>query len=353
MTKQEGLTYDDAGVDISFAEVCLAEMEKTRVRNKEVITSPNDFAGLFSIKDLCARFDDPVLVSSTDGIGTKLLVAIACQRFDCLGQDLVAMCANDVITKGAEPLFFLDYFATASLKSVPFVKVMNSIVSACDEINCALIGGETAEMPAVYAHNHFDLAGFIVGVLDRKKMLGAHRVKRGDVIIGLSSSGIHANGYSLVRKIMFEKLQHRSNDVLWETERSVCTVADELLIATKLYVNSVKTLLAEHVDIHAIAHITGGGLTENVPRVLPPDLKARIQLSSGKIPRIFNYLMENGPVSFEEMVRTFNMGVGLVLVVPKSDVARAQNLLKQARETAFVIGEVVDHDGGLRCQVTM
>lgn len=353
MQKRDGLTYGDAGVDIDFADACLKEMDKTRVRSKEVIKSPHDFAGMFSIKDLCKRFDDPVLVASTDGIGTKLLAAITCQRFDCLGQDLVAMCANDVITKGAEPLFFLDYFATANLKSVPFVKVMNSIVTACDEIDCALIGGETAEMPSMYAHKHFDLAGFIVGAVDRKNMLGIHRVKQGDVIIGITSSGLHANGYSLVRAIMFDKLGHKSNDVLWETERSVCTVADELLIATKLYVNCVKAMLADGIGIHAIAHITGGGLVENVPRVVPAELKARITLPEGKLPRIFSYLMERGPVNFDEMVRTFNMGIGLVVILPQSEAKQALHNLKQMRETAYVIGEITESDGGPRCQVTM
>ncbi len=351
MHKREDLSYRDAGVDIDFAAACLLEMERTRSRQKEVIKSPNDFAGLFSIKELCARFDDPVLVSSTDGIGTKLLAAIACQRFDGLGQDLVAMCANDIITKGAEPLFFLDYFATANLRSVPFLKVVNGIVSACDEINCALIGGETAEMPSLYAHRHFDLAGFIVGALDRQKMLGAHRVKSGDVLVGLASSGLHANGFSLVRTIIFEKLKHRAQDVLWETERSVCTVADELLRPTKLYVNIVKDLQKRGVDLHAIAHITGGGLVENVPRVIPPHLKADIDLAALPTPRIFNYLMENGPVSFEEMVRTFNMGIGLVIAVPENEVAQVLSVAKNATEMAFPIGKVLEYDGGPRCQV--
>ncbi len=351
MENQKALTYSDAGVDIDFAGNCLLEMEKTRSRSKEVIKSPNDFAGMFSLKDLCARFDDPVLVASTDGVGTKLLAAIICQEFSGLGQDLVAMCANDIITKGAEPLFFLDYFAAANLRNVPFLKVMNGIVTACDEIDCALLGGETAEMPAMYAHKHFDLAGFIVGAVDRKNMLGAHRVKEGDVIIGITSSGLHANGFSLVRKIMFDKLGHKSNDVLWETERTVRTVADELLLPTKLYVNPIKALFAEKIDVHALAHITGGGLIENVPRVLPGDLAANISIDITKIPRIFTYLMEKGPVSFDEMVRTFNMGIGMVLIVPKSAAEDALHVLKLAQETARIIGEIVPSDGSARCQV--
>lgn len=345
-------SYSDAGVDIEFAADCLNEIDKTRSRSAEVIKSPNDFAGLFSLKELCKRFDDPVLVSGTDGVGTKLLVAISCEKYEGLGQDLVAMCVNDIATKGAEPLFFLDYFATANLRSVPFIKILNSIVNACDEINCALIGGETAEMPSLYAYKHFDLAGFAVGVVERSKLLGAHKVKVGDGLIGLRSSGLHANGFSLVRKIMFEKLSHKPNDVLWQTERSVVTVADELLMPTRLYVNAIKALLEEDIAINAIAHITGGGITENVPRILPADLCAQIDLSDVSLPPIFDYLMEKGPVNQDDMFRTFNMGIGLILALPQSSLHDALSTLKDCGETAFHIGNVVHREGGPRCLIT-
>lgn len=346
------LSYSDAGVDIDFASSCLLEIDKTRSRKAEIIHSPNDFAGMFSLKEICRRFDDPVLVSGTDGIGTKLLVAITCEKFDGLGQDLVAMCANDIATKGAEPLYFLDYFATANLRSVPFKRVVNSIVAACDEINCALIGGETAEMPALYASKHFDIAGFAVGVVERARMFGAHRVQPHDVLLGVASSGLHSNGFSLVRKIMFDKLGHRANDVLWQTEQGVRTVADELLIPTKLYSNPIQALMKENIPVSAIAHITGGGLTDNVPRIVPAHLEARIDLSDVAIPQIFHYLMEKGPVSMEHMLRVFNMGLGLVIALPKQHKAAAISILEPFGAT-FEIGEIAPCEGGRRCHVTI
>lgn len=344
------LTYANSGVDIDYASNCLKETDKTRSRTTEVIKSPNDFAGLFSLKELLTRYSDPVLVSGTDGIGTKLLVAIACETYDGLGQDLVAMCVNDIATKGAEPLFFLDYFATSHLRAVPFAKVINSIVLACDEIDCALIGGETAEMPQMYAHKHFDLAGFAVGVVDRPKMLSQQKVKEGDLMIGISSSGLHSNGYSLVRKIMFDKLNCKPNDVLWQTELGVSTVADVLLTPTKLYANLIKKLMKSDLKLYAAAHITGGGLIENIPRVIPIDLAAHLDLSDIKTPRIFRFLMENGPISYQEMVRTFNMGIGLVLIVDK-DQKDALNIIKECGEEAVVIGQVSKHQGDMRCLI--
>jgi phosphoribosylformylglycinamidine cyclo-ligase len=351
MSSKMNLSYRHAGVDIDFASSCLNEIDKTRTRVKEVILSPNDFAGLFSIKALCQRFDDPVLVSGTDGIGTKLLVAIAYDKFDGLGQDLVAMCANDIATKGAEPLFFLDYFATANLRAVPFVKIVNSIVAACDEIDCALIGGETAEMPSLYAQKHFDLAGFVVGVVERSQLLGAHLVGEGDAILGIPSSGLHSNGFSLVRKIMFDKLQHKADDVLWHTEQGVSTVVDELLCPTKLYPKIVHHLIEKGIRLHAIAHITGGGLTENIPRILPPHLMAELDLGKVEIPRIFGYLMDNGPISWKEMMKTFNMGLGLVIVLPFAQKEQALSSLEAIDEKAYHVGQIKRLEGGERCRV--
>lgn len=351
MDTKVDLSYRDAGVDIDFASLCLHEIDKTRSRMTEIIKSPNDFAGLFSMKELCKRFDDPVLVSGTDGVGTKLLVAIECERYEGIGQDLVAMCVNDIATKGAEPLFFLDYFATANLRSVPFIKIVNSIVAACDRVNCALLGGETAEMPSLYAHKHFDLAGFAVGVVDRCKILGAHLVKENDIILGISSDGLHSNGYSLVRKIMFETLKHKPHDVLWQTERGVRTVADELLAPTKLYSNAINRLMRSGVRLSAVAHITGGGLLENIPRVLPLDLMASIDLSGQEIPRIFSYLMEHGPVPKMEMLRVFNMGIGLIIILPNDQKELALSLLTEDGENVFEIGVIKTNEGGNRCQV--
>lgn len=352
MSSSLDLNYRDAGVDIDFAANCLLEIDHTRARGNEVIKSPNDFAGLFSLKELCTRYDDPVLVSSTDGVGTKLLVAILCDRFDGLGQDLVAMCVNDIATKGAEPLFFLDYFACGNIKSVPFVKLINGMVIACDEINCALIGGETAEMPTLYSNKHFDLAGFGVGVAERKHLLGVERVNEGDILLGIASSGLHANGYALVRKIIFDKLGHRPNDVLWQTERSVRTVADELLSPTKIYVNPIKEMMKQGIVPSAIAHITGGGITENLPRVIPAHYACDVDLRDVAIPRIFSYLMEHGPVSREEMLRTFNMGLGLVVVVKPEQKNQVSAIFKSHGETVFEIGAVIPFNGGPRCRVT-
>lgn len=347
------ITYQDAGVDIDYADQSIREIPKSRSRAKQVIASPHDFAGLFSMKELVKNYDDPVLVASTDGVGTKVLAAIACESYDGLGQDLVAMCANDILTKGAEPLFFLDYFATANLRSVPFSRLLTGMTQACEEINCALIGGETAEMPALYAHKHFDLAGFIVGVAERSKMLGRHHVKEGDAVIGIASSGLHSNGFSLVRKIMFEKLKHRGNDVLWQSEKSVSTVADELLRPTILYQNCINALKNAGVKLNALAHITGGGLIGNVPRILPAHLKAYLDIRHIKIPSIFSYLAKNGPVEALEMLKTFNMGIGMVAIVEQGQQTLALETIRQCQQTGYEIGSIQPLDEGARCQVTM
>jgi phosphoribosylformylglycinamidine cyclo-ligase len=347
------ITYQDAGVDIDYADRSIKCLIPSRSRSKHVIASPHDFAGLFSIKELVKHYDDPVLVASTDGVGTKVLAAIACESYDGLGQDLVAMCANDILTKGALPLFFLDYFATANLKSVPFSRLVNSMTEACEEIDCALIGGETAEMPALYAHKHFDLAGFIVGVAERSKMLGRHLVKEGDAVIGIASSGLHANGFSLVRKIMFENLKHRANDVLWQSEKSVSTVADELLRPTILYQHCITALRNAGVKLNALAHITGGGLLGNVPRILPAHLTAELDISHIKIPNIFSYLAKNGPVDEQEMLRTFNMGIGMVAVVDAGLQSLALDIIKANHQIGYEIGIIKVNEGSQRCQVKM
>lgn len=345
------ISYQDAGVDIDLASKFIDKIDKTQSRNAEVIKSKNDFAGLFALKEVLTKYRDPILVSGTDGVGTKVLVAINCEHYDGLGQDLVAMCVNDIVTKGAEPLFFLDYFATASLASVPFVKIVNGIVAACDAADCALIGGETAEMPSLYAKKHFDLAGFAVGIVDKPKLLGAHRVSENDMIIGITSSGLHSNGFSLVRKIIFERMGHQPDDILWTSQEGAKTVSEELLVPTKLYVKPVHDLLKNNVAISAIAHITGGGIIENVPRVIPEHLMANLDLCAVPRSPIFNYLMEQGPVSEEEMTRTFNMGIGLVIVVAKDYCEQALTILNQNHEQAFMIGEVAPSKKNLRCQV--
>lgn len=353
MISKMDISHYNAREHIDYVTNCLSEIDKTRSRATEVIKSHNDFAGLFSIKELCKRFDDPVLVSSANGMGSKLLVAIACEKYSGLGQDLVAMCVNEIAAKGAEPLFFIDYFATSNLRSVPFVKIINGIVAACDEINCALIGGETAETLGLFSRKHFDLAGFSVGVVERSKLLSGSRVSEGDTLIGLRSSGLHANGFSLVREIMFEKLRHKPNDVLWQTERGVMTVADELSVPTKLYINPIKSLLADSMNISAIAHITAGGIIENIRRIMPINLVADIDLSEITPPRIFAYLMEHGGVMKDEMLRTFNMGIGLIIALPTHYKDQALAILKESGEMAFDIGTVRECTEGARCKVKL
>ncbi|MCA9507095.1 MAG: phosphoribosylformylglycinamidine cyclo-ligase [Myxococcales bacterium] len=347
------LTYQDAGVDITFADQNIRNLPSSRSHSQNVISSPNDFAALFSLKDLRKKFDEPVLVTSTDGVGTKVLAAIECEAYEGLGQDLVAMCANDILTKGAHPLFFLDYFASSNLKNVPFSKLIHSMVIACDEINCALVGGETAEMPSMYENKHFDLAGFIVGIAERSQLLGSHLVEEGDCIIGIGSSGLHSNGYSLVRKIMFEKLKHKANDVLWQNEKYISTVADELLRPTTLYHKCIMALKDCGVNLHALAHITGGGLFGNVSRVIPHGLCAQLDLSSHKVPPIFSYLQNNGPVDQSEMLRTFNMGIGMVAIINKKHKNLALDTIKEYNINCIEIGKITLSKEDKRCTIKM
>lgn len=345
------LTYQDAGVDISFADHAIKNLPQSRSHVEHVITSPNDFAGLFSLKEIAKNCEDPVLVASTDGVGTKVLAAILCEKYDGLGQDLVAMCANDILTKGADPLFFLDYFAAGNLKGVPFSKLVSGMIMACDEINCALIGGETAEMPTMYENKHFDLAGFIVGLADRKNLLGAHRVTEGDSIIGIASSGLHSNGFSLVRAIMFDKLKHKANDVLWQNEKGVVTVADELLRPTTLYQQTISALRSAGVEVHALAHITGGGIKGNVSRVIPAHLTAHLDMRHVSIPPIFSYLKSKGPVETDEMLRTFNMGIGMVAIIKSNHKDLAIKTIKECNEIAYELGSIAINQENDRCLI--
>lgn len=346
------LSYQDSGVDIGQAETCLSELSDSLGQKNEVIKSPNDFAGLFALKNLLANYKDPVLVSSTDGVGTKLLTAIECENFDGLGQDLVAMCANDLLCKGAKPLFFLDYFATGHLKDAPFNMVLNGIIRALNEIDCALVGGETAEMPGLYQKAHFDLAGFIVGIAEREKLLGAHLVKENDAVIGLKSSGLHANGFSLVRKIVFEKLKLKPYSWLWQESGS--TVAQELCRPTLLYHHAIETLKNAQVDLKALAHITGGGLLGNIPRILPQNLMAKLELSPLEILPIFKFLAERGPVRAEEMLKTFNMGIGMVLVINNLDKNKSLDIINNSTTfSAIELGSITKKYGDSSCSIKM
>jgi len=334
------LTYKSAGVDIEagdrFVEK-ITPMVRSTFR-PEVLTDLGGFSGLFRLR--AKKYKEPVLVSGTDGVGTKLKVAFLADRHDTVGIDLVAMCVNDVAVTGAEPLFFLDYFATGKLFPEKTVEVMKGIVEGCKQAGCALIGGETAEMPSFYPEGEYDLAGFCVGVVDKKKIINGKKIKPKDLLIGLASSGLHSNGFSLVRKVFFEKNGLTVQDRLPGLARPL---GEELLTPTLIY---AKTLLKlqRKVELKGAAHITGGGITENLPRILPKRCAAEVKRGQWDIPPIFEVLQKMGEIDSEEMYTDFNMGIGMVIVIPPDDLRPALSLLKKFGQKAFVIGEIVRGD---------
>jgi phosphoribosylformylglycinamidine cyclo-ligase len=332
------LTYQDAGVDIDAGEA-LVEAIKPVAKSTHrpgVLDSLGGFGALFEIPQ--GQYKQPVLVSGTDGVGTKLKLAIDLKRHNTIGIDLVAMCANDIVVLGAEPLFFLDYFATGKLDPVAATAVIEGIGEGCRQAGAALIGGETAEMPGMYNTDDYDLAGFCVGVVEKDRVIDGSQVAAGDVLIGLGSTGPHSNGYSLVRKII-ETAGASLSDAF-----DGSTLGETLLTPTRIYVKSVLSVL-KAMDIHAIAHITGGGLPGNLPRVLPADTRAVIDGSSWATPPVFQWLQDKGQVEQNEMYRTFNCGIGMVLVVAEANVDEALTLLTDAGESAQVIGHVSPHTG--------
>lgn len=331
------ITYKSAGVDIDAGNkfVDLIRPIVRRTFRPEVVTDIGGFGGLFSFK--ANRYKDPVLVSSTDGVGTKLRVAFMMGRHDTVGIDLVAMSVNDIAVQGAEPLFFLDYLGTGKLSLHVSTQIVSGIARGCQEAGCALIGGETAEMPSFYQKGEYDLAGFAVGVVEKKKIINGSAVRPGDQLIGLASSGLHSNGYSLARKIFFDHMGLRVRDRMEGLSRSI---GEELLVPTRIYVKTVLNLVRDF-PIHGIAHITGGGFTDNIPRVIPGGCKVIIQRGSWPILPIFEVLRERGKVSEEEMLRTFNNGIGLVLIVPYSKADKIYDRLKELKEKPYRIGEVV------------
>lgn len=327
------LSYKDAGVDIhagnELVERIKADVKRTR--------RPEVMGGLGGFGALCAlptKYKEPILVSGTDGVGTKLRLAIDLNKHDTIGQDLVAMCVNDLVVQGAEPLFFLDYYATGKLDVDVAADVVKGIADGCAISGCALVGGETAEMPGMYHVGDYDLAGFCVGVVEKSEIIDGSAVKAGDVLVALASSGPHSNGYSLIRKVLEVSGANPAVDQLEGNPLS-----EHLLAPTKIYVKSVLELV-ENTDVHAIAHLTGGGFWENIPRVLPENTKAVIDEKSWAWPAIFNWLQEKGNISRYEMYRTFNCGVGMVIAVPAAEAEKAVSLLTQAGETAWVIGKI-------------
>ncbi len=341
-TKTNGLSYRDAGVDIDAGNE-LVERIKPAVKSTKRPGSDTEiggFGGLFDLK--AAGFKDPILVAATDGVGTKLKIAIDSGVHDTVGIDLVAMCVNDLIVQGAEPLFFLDYYATGKLENDVAVAVVEGIAAGCRDANCALIGGETAEMPGMYKEGDYDLAGFCVGAAERGKMLPTSDIQEGDVIIGLRSSGVHSNGYSLVRKIV------ELSGLNWQSPAPFedgVTLGEALLRPTRIYVRQVLAALKNGVPIKALAHITGGGFTENIPRVLPDNLAASIDRSAIVAPPVFNWLASEGGIETDEMMRTFNCGVGMVLVTSADQKDALIKELEDAGEEPLVLGELVDREG--------
>lgn len=333
MSKQTPpLSYKDAGVDIDAGNALVE-----RIKGVSKATSrPEVMGGLGGFGALCqipARYKEPVLVAGTDGVGTKLRLAMDLKKHDSVGIDLVAMCVNDLIVQGAEPLFFLDYYATGKLDVDAAADVVTGIGNGCKQSGCALIGGETAEMPGMYHGEDYDIAGFCVGVVEKENIIDGSKVASGDALIALGSSGPHSNGFSLIRKI----LEVSGADPLQSFGQT--TLGETLLTPTRIYVKSALALIKQ-VDVHAISHITGGGFWENIPRVLPKNCKAIIDESSWQWPEIFNWLQENGNISREEMYRTFNCGVGLVVAVAQPNVQQTIDTLHAAGEKAWVLGEV-------------
>ncbi|MCP4044644.1 MAG: phosphoribosylformylglycinamidine cyclo-ligase [Gammaproteobacteria bacterium] len=338
-TKKENprpLSYLDAGVDIDAGNE-LVERIKPAVKSTNrqgVMTGIGGFGGLFQLDT--KRYKEPLLVSGTDGVGTKLLLARQLERHDTIGIDLVAMCVNDILTCGAEPLFFLDYYATGKLKIDNAQAVIEGIAEGCRQSGCALIGGETAEMPGMYDRDEYDLAGFTVGVVDRPRLIDGSQIKAGHIVLGLTSSGPHSNGYSLIRKV----LEQSGNDPSMPMDGG--TLGEALLAPTRIYVKTILPLIEQH-QIDGLAHITGGGISENIVRVIPEELGLEIDLTAWDLPEVFRWLQERGGIEEQEMLRTFNCGVGMVLLVAEEHVEQICLALAETDENVVHLGRVIDH----------
>jgi phosphoribosylformylglycinamidine cyclo-ligase len=337
---KSSITYADAGVDISIGDRAKQRIKylAQKTFNKQVLGDIGGFGGLFKLDT--AKYETPVLVSSADGVGTKLKVAFELKVHHTVGADLVNHCVNDIAVQGAHPLFFLDYLATGRLDADITEKVVSGLADACRANGCALIGGETAQMPGFYADGEYDLAGFIVGVVDQPKMITGAKIEAGDVLIGLPSTGLHTNGYSLARKLFFEVAKYPAEHYVNELKEKAGAA---LMKTHRSYLSIIKKLTAADLVV-GMAHITGGGITENLPRILPKSVSALIELSSWTVPPLFQHLQQLGNVDEEEMFRTFNMGIGLILVVPADKVKRVRSLLERASEKYCVVGRIVKGD---------
>ena len=343
MKNSHSESYAAAGVDVTAGYEAVNRIkplvESTYIPG--VIGTLGGFGGLFAPN--LEGIQKPVLVSGTDGVGTKLKLAFILDKHDTVGIDCVAMCVNDIVCSGAAPLFFLDYLAVG--KNVPerVEAIVSGVVEGCRQAGCALIGGETAEMPGFYPADEYDLAGFSVGIADQENMLDGSTMQEGDLLVGLGSSGVHSNGFSLVRKVLGEDAKTLNTHVA----ELGCTLGEELLKPTHIYVKAIRCLLKHGVHIRAISHITGGGLYENVPRMMKPGLTARIETASFPVPPIFDLIAKQGKIDSRDMYNTFNMGVGLVIAIPRDEIGNAKNFLCRAGERAYIIGSVVKGDEGV------
>jgi phosphoribosylformylglycinamidine cyclo-ligase len=334
--KKEKGKYAEAGVDIDEGNR-LVELIKpivSKTFKPGVITEIGGFAGLFSLN--IGNIKNPVLVSSTDGVGTKLKIAFMLDKHDTVGIDLVAMCVNDILVPGANPLFFLDYISMGKLDVYKAQEIVKGIANGCQEAGCSLLGGETAEMPGFYAKGEYDLAGFVVGIADNEKLLDGSEIAVGHQLIGIASSGLHSNGYSLVRKVFFEGLKMTLNDYIEDFGR---TLGEELLEPTRIYAGTIGNL-SRDFRIYGISHITGGGLVDNLPRIIPKACKTVIHRSSWPVPPVFSYIQKAGRISDQEMMRTFNNGLGLIIVVNEEEINEVLSRLNAMNETAFHIGSI-------------
>ena len=340
MTTPKTTSYKDAGVDIDKGNEFVRKIKNvvSSTHQRGVLNDIGGFSSLFAIDT--EKYKQPVIVTSTDGVGTKLAVAQLCGRHDTIGIDLVAMCVNDIVVGGATPLCFLDYFSVGKLDVDVATEIVEGIAEGCRQAKCSLVGGETAEMPGLYKPGDYDLAGFTVGIIDRDSIIDGSSIRVGDTIIGLSSSGLHSNGFSLVRKICFDDLQLNVNDYIKELG---CTLGEELIKPTKIYVQSVLNVVKAY-PINGMVHNTGGGFVDNVPRILPQGCMAKIDCSSWKPMPIFNFLAEKGPVPRDEMYRTFNMGIGLIVIVNEKYADDVVQRFEALGEKAQVIGTIASHN---------
>ena len=336
------LTYKDSGVDIEagYKSVELIKKHVKHTFRPEVLTDIGGFGGLFSIDK--NKYKQPVLVSGTDGVGTKLKIAFLMEKNDTIGQDCVAMCVNDVVCSGAEPLFFLDYLAVGKNNPEEIEQIVKGVAEACQMAGCSLIGGETAEMPGMYKNDEYDIAGFCVGIVDKDNIINGKNIVESDVIIGLPSSGLHSNGFSLVRKVF----RPSEENITQYIEKIGCTLGEELIKPTKIYVKTIMSIL-EQFPIKGISHITGGGFYENIPRIIPNGLRATIKKGNWPILPVFDLIQSMGQIQDKDMYNTFNMGIGMVLIVDKSTVPELLSFIESINEKGYVIGEIISGEAGV------